>query len=130
MSEELRHRLRKAIPGLEIDYFDGACPVQGDGTYRGQAWYFRFRHDDAQLYLWANDGKSNRFEHCELYAERESVTGEDLAGVLTDDEAVALFVDLWGSLRPYAEYDEGTRVDRLTRELERLGRLLNQQKRT
>lgn len=29
---------------LIIEHLGGLCPVQGEGTYQGQRWYFRARH--------------------------------------------------------------------------------------
>ena len=45
--------------GLEIE-FSGACPIQGDGTLRGRAVYYRSRGSGWQFYV-ATDNSSDVF---------------------------------------------------------------------
>ena len=45
------------LDGLVIDWIDGCCPVQGEGTIVGHPWYFRARGRRWTWRVWC-DGTS------------------------------------------------------------------------
>lgn len=41
--------------GIKIDEFGGNCPVQAEGSFDSQRFYFRARYDEWQFYAWTGD---------------------------------------------------------------------------
>lgn len=118
--DDVAGRLKKAIPGLSVEYFGGACPTQGEGVceaYPGLRWYFRYRWDLAALYVF--DPRQGHHTGTQWYAEKVEVLGNPLYGCLNDDEAVEVFTCLWGELRPRSQV-ETTQVERFTEQMNAL----------
>lgn len=104
-------RLEEQHPGLQITCIGGACPFQMEGTTpEGLRFYMRYRHDDAQLYVYR--GKDH-VDGLQLYAEIDNAmeAGWD-RGYLDADEAVDLFGRLWALLKPRDQW-ESTGSERL-----------------
>lgn len=94
---------------IVFDSLGGMCPVQGTGIIDGEQFYFRYRHDNAQLYV----GGESPLENPRLYAEIRNVTGETDRGDLSEDEAVQLVGRLADDLRPIGEWPAGSGLDQL-----------------
>jgi len=90
--------LEQRIPGLKIDHIGGSCPFQIEAaTPDGNLVYFRYRHDEATLYVYPNGGDLINVTE---YAELTEVFGEPQRGHLDDTEAADLFVKLWDARKP------------------------------
>lgn len=92
MIDVAKARIEPLFPGLSFERAGGAVPFQATGTYLGYAqFYFRFRSDCASLTI----GRPARHvPESDYVTFRNSVTGDDYAGFLDEDEFVALFVEL------------------------------------
>lgn len=77
--------------GIVFDYAGGACPVQAEGTYQDQPFYFRYRWGEASL-GWGNDPIFNP-----VYQEAQ-LHGDAFDGFLTLEEFEELFKNLLYSL--------------------------------
>lgn len=104
-------------PALVIKQISGACPVQAYGTYGEYLFYFRFRYDAAQLYVGPPDEDEEWSDMPAnppmLYAEINEIFNDPYRGDLNRGEAVAMITDLVNRLRPYANWTDGTRHERL-----------------
>lgn len=91
---------------IVVEQIGGMCPVQGYGTIDGERFYFRYRHDDAQLYVGpgVDDEGLPDLDNPRLYAEINDVSGHVDRGWLENDEAVELFHRLVGELKPLTEW--------------------------
>ena len=82
------------FPTLVIESYGGACPLQCEGLYQGNAFYFRLRHGVASLSLGGEDvvGKPDYYEEVELWPEYEG------DGYIESTEFIKVFTDLLESL--------------------------------
>ncbi len=100
-----------------IEQIGGMCPVQGYGTIDGERFYFRYRHDDAQLYVGPEvddeDLGMPDLANPRLYAEINNVFGHADRGWLENDEAVELLHRLVDMLKPRIEW-QATGHERLS----------------
>lgn len=94
--------LERLVPGLRFHSLGGLCPVQGTGTLRGEPFYFRFRGDHAQLDV-GPLGEYDIPDPPRLRATWPGVTGEPLAGSLTDWQLTLVFLTLVRELVPPGE---------------------------
>ncbi len=130
--DDVSRQIERAIPGVVVEDLGGACPLQGNGyirsgIYGGFRWYFRFRHDEACLYIYVAAkekdpqwGYTNYYAGTLYYSEIIGLVGDQHAGTLSYDETLALFVLLWQSLRPKDQW-ESTGIERLYLNVEELG---------
>jgi hypothetical protein len=63
-----------------IDYLDGNCPVQGEGSYKGYKWYFRSRWDNWSLTVSSQKqldplADKKAFFYSELWGEQPGEAG-------------------------------------------------------
>ena len=87
----------------------------------GERFYFRYRHDDAQLSVGPAEENGPDPEWYgvmpahppRLYAEIHDVTGDEDRGWLDETDAVALIHRLIGMLKPTEQVEGGTHIDRL-----------------
>jgi hypothetical protein len=79
-------------PTLEITYAGGICPFQAEGTLHGLPFYFRFRHNWAELRIQSADWWQPLYIAGGEYGE-----GED-QGWLTDEEFRVIMAELLGRL--------------------------------
>lgn len=56
-------------PGVQVDRFDGWCPVQGEGTIDGRFWYFRARGEHWQFHVCKD--RSHLFKNDIFYCDIE-----------------------------------------------------------
>jgi hypothetical protein len=100
---------------LNIETLGGACPCQGYGTLDGERFYFRYRHDDAQLEVGPPDEHDDDMptRPPRLYAEINDVTGDFERGWLDDEDAIKLIHRMIPMLKPPAEWAHGTYQDQL-----------------
>ena len=114
--DDAEAQLCRAIPGLQITSSGGACPFQMDGlTPDGEEFYFRYRHDEAALYVYPA-GKDLQDAH--LYAElREATKAGWDRSELGPQEVVTLFQQLWKMLSPREQWPS-TGVERLRAKVE------------
>lgn len=91
--DEASAHLTFRFPDLQINVAGGACPFQADGTLHGLPFYFRFRHNWAELRILSDAGwfKPLYTAGCE-YGD-----GED-QGWLEPTEFVELMIRLIGEL--------------------------------
>lgn len=118
---KLLKRLNEATKGeITWESFGGGYPVQGEGvTGDGERVYFRFRHNEAQLYVGYDPLDSTSF-----YSELRDVFRhpggalDDERGFLDADEAVDLVERLFYNLEECDIHE--TRRGRLARFLENI----------
>jgi hypothetical protein len=110
-------QVESAIPGLRFNRrplglpnIGGVCPMQGWGTYYGQEFYFRFRHDLASIDVTDWFG-------WQWSAANAEVTGDSLASSLDTDELIPVLADLFTRLAR-ATRDNPTIVDLLDRQVD------------
>lgn len=108
-------RIEAALPQVRFTrHHDGSVinfglvPEQATGTIDGLPFYYRFRHDSARLSVYPARVGNDVFApedmptlgvHEVLVAHEGDVTGNEYAGLLDDDEGVALFLRLVEGLR-------------------------------
>lgn len=93
--------------GLDFEELGGGHPVEGWGkNAQGEDVFFRFREDSAQLYIGDTDEPR-------LYAEINGVYGDELRGELEDAQILPLLERLVALLKSTAEWETGTRRDRV-----------------
>jgi hypothetical protein len=95
--------LHRRIPGLQIRSIGGACPFQAQGrTPDNNEFYFRFRHDEATLYVYPVG--ADYFEEAIEYSKGTTNSGYD-RGDLDSDDVIELFEKLWKKRRPMEEFE-------------------------
>jgi hypothetical protein len=81
---------------VSLRSFGGGCPTQADGFVdTGEGWYFRFRHDVAELRVFSESLIRPR-----LRVGTYPLTGTGDAGDLGMDEGVRLIGAMWEHLGP------------------------------
>jgi hypothetical protein len=75
--------------GITFNSIGGNCPVQAEGWFDGEAFYFRARGDEWQFHVGPEEG---RFESDEWVIERDYGSGFD-AGWMPKHEAVGFICD-------------------------------------
>ncbi len=108
---------------INITSAGGACPYQAYGTIDGEQFYFRFRHDSAQLEVGPDVPDRDGL----MYAERHDVTGDEWNGSLSDEEALALIIELAEKLAPVSE-DNPTYGQRLAAAVEEMVKQLREER--
>lgn len=86
----------KVPPGVTVDTFGGACPVQGEGSIDGLFWYFRARGEHWQFHV-AKD-RGHLFKNDIFYCDIEWPDETFAAGWMHPDDAarcLALAVALY-----------------------------------
>ncbi len=107
------------VVDLVIEQVGGVCPVQGYGRLDGERFYFRFRHDCAELYVGPADTSEPYDDDMpdlmapRLYAEINNVYGDPWRGWLDVESAVELLHRLIALLKPPAEWANGTGIEQL-----------------
>lgn len=77
------NELHTEHPTLAFDMLPiGACPMQADGDYDDETFYFRYRYDTA------------RMEYGDKVVVRENVLGDELAGILDPEHFKRLFSEM------------------------------------
>lgn len=82
---EARAGLEHQFPGLVLEMAGGACPFQAEGTLHGVPFYFRFRHNWAELRIQGADwfkplySASTEFGH---YEDQGVLTGAEFAELM------------------------------------------------
>ncbi len=80
-------RLEEYFPSLVFTtMLNGACPVQGEGFFKGVGVYFRYRSDHATIRISEPDGSLG-----DLLASQDQVSGDRYRGSMTEQEAVRVF---------------------------------------
>ena len=88
--------------GIELEFLGGNCPVQGEGTIDGKAFYFRARGQSWTMGIGGSDPSGSP----EWFYEEGYGDGPFDAGWMAVDEARALMekaVGLWRGGRPSME---------------------------
>ena len=82
------------FPTLVINFYGGACPLQCEGVYQGNAFYFRLRHGVASLSLGGEDvvGKPDYYEEVELSLDFQG------DGYIESSEFIKVFTALLESI--------------------------------
>lgn len=75
--------------GITIDSIGGNCPVQAEGSFDGQRFYFRARGDEYQFHVGPEE---HRFGPDEWAIERDYGSGFD-AGWMPKHEAIGFICD-------------------------------------
>jgi len=74
-------------PDIRVIMFGGNCPIQGEGTYKGNPWYFRSRGNRWRLYISQNPDL-HALDDTNSWIYEESYGDTDFeAGWMPEDEA-------------------------------------------
>lgn len=83
--------LEKDISGLSFDYAGGACPVQAEGMYNDEKFYFRYRWGIVSLSFDKEDAILNPSY------EASMVYGDQMGGTMTKEEFEEIFMKLFNT---------------------------------
>lgn len=118
-----------------IESVGGMCPVQGFGTIDGDRFYFRYRHDCAELYVGPDINEVDEFGFHDpmpdlweprLYAEIADVTGDYDRGWLEEIEAMDLIHRMVDMLKPPTQSPRGTGVQQLDAQVRAMTKILRE----
>lgn len=97
MDEAIAH-LEHRFPDLDITLAGGVCPFQAEGTLHGAPFYFRFRHNWAELRI-LSDAGSDAGWFKPLYLSGCQYGPEEDQGWLDGSQFVELMTTLIGELK-------------------------------
>lgn len=100
---EVNRKLEQDFPGLKIERTFGMLPTQSEGFYNDKGFYFRFRWNTARLQVGEFLGY-DKLPGNPIIVEKEDVTDEPYAGVLTAEEFYELFSYLF---KKFIEKEQG-----------------------
>lgn len=82
----------------------GACPWQAEGTYQGQPFYVRFRHNQASMTVFDGDEPfEGESVFCSVVYPYDAVDCDNLDGWLAEDEVLPFMRTVVDALAPVSE---------------------------